>query len=82
MQIIFSGSLGSFIIEFICSHSKIEFCLSQCKGAWPVLHTSLLVMNRLNKREFAIFISLMWSLLSRDLTNQDDERVIMKNFVQ
>ena len=38
-------------------------------GAWPVLHTSLLVMNRLNKTEFAICISLMWSLLPKDLTN-------------
>ena len=25
-------------------------------GAWPVLHISLLIMNRLNKSEFAIFI--------------------------
>ena len=38
-------------------------------GAWPVLHISLLVMNRLNKTEFAIFISLMWSLLPKALTN-------------
>ena len=36
-----------------------------------MLHTSLLVMNRLNKTEFAIFISLMWSLLPRDLTNNN-----------
>ena len=28
-------------------------------GAWSVLHISLLVMNRLNKTEFAIEISLM-----------------------
>ena len=40
-------------------------------GTRPVLHIfNLLVMNRLNKTEFAIFISLMWSLLSRDLNNQ------------
>ena len=31
----------------------------------------LLVMNRLNKIEIAIFISLMWSLLPKDLTNQN-----------
>ena len=35
-----------------------------------MLHTSLLVMNRLNKTEFAIFISLMWSLLPRNLIKQ------------
>ena len=39
-------------------------------GAWPVLHTSLLVMNRLNKAEFASFICLMWSLFLKDLTDQ------------
>ena len=31
-------------------------------------HMPLLVMNRLNKTEFAIFISLMQSLLPKDLT--------------
>ena len=36
-----------------------------------MLHTPLLVMNRLNKTEFAIFISLTWSLLPKDLTNQN-----------
>ena len=36
-----------------------------------MLHVSLLVMNRPNKTEFAIFVSLMQSLLSRDLTNQN-----------
>ena len=34
-------------------------------GAWSVLHASLLIMNNLNKTEFTIFISLMWSLLSK-----------------
>ena len=37
---------------------------------WRVLHISLLVMNRLNKTEFAVFSSLMQSLLPRDLTYQ------------
>ena len=32
-----------------------------------MLHSSLLVMNRQNKTEYAIFISLMWSLLPKDL---------------
>ena len=40
-------------------------------GAWPVFPSSYLLMNRLNKIEFAIFISLMWSLLPQDLTNQN-----------
>ena len=35
-----------------------------------MLHLPLLVINRLNKTEFAIFIPLMWSLLYWDLTNQ------------
>ena len=28
-------------------------------GAWPVLHILFLVMNRLNKTEFAIFIAFV-----------------------
>ena len=36
-----------------------------------MLHISLLVMNRLNKTEYAIFISLILSLLQKDLTNQN-----------
>ena len=36
-----------------------------------MLDTSLLVMNRLNKTEFAIFISLMWYLLLKDLTHKN-----------
>ena len=36
-----------------------------------MLHISLLIMNRLSKTEFAIFISLMWTLLSKDLSNQN-----------
>ena len=36
-----------------------------------MLHISILVMNRLSKTECAIFISLMRSLLSKDLTNQN-----------
>ena len=31
----------------------------------------LLAMKRLSKIEYAIFISLMWSLLQRDPTNQN-----------
>ena len=59
------------IIEFIFRYFKIEFHLDRCYGAWPALYTSLLVMNRPNKTKFAIFISLMWSLLPRDLSNQN-----------
>ena len=72
-QIIFSGPLGSLssFLAFILKNKKIEIRLSRCLGAWPVLHTSLLVMGRLNKTEFAIFISLMKSLIPRDLTNQN-----------
>ena len=33
-----------------------------------MLHISLLVLTRLNKTDFAIFITLMWSLLPKDLT--------------
>ena len=40
-------------------------------GACPVLHIPLLVMNSLNKTEFAISISLMLSLLPKDLINQN-----------
>ena len=36
-----------------------------------MLHIPLLVMNRRNKTEFAIYISLMWSLFPRNLTNQN-----------
>ena len=35
-----------------------------------MLYISLLVMNRLNITEFAIFISLKYFLLPKDLTNQ------------
>ena len=51
------------------SHLKIEVHFNLCYGACPVLHIPLLVMNRLNKTEFAIFIPLKWSLLSKDLTD-------------
>ena len=37
------------ITEFNFSRLRIEFHLRRCLGAWPVLHISLLVMNRLNK---------------------------------
>ena len=50
---------------------KIEFCFRRCKGTWPVLHISVLVINRLNTTESAIFISLMYSLLPKDLTIQN-----------
>ena len=36
-----------------------------------MLHIPLLVMDRRNKTEFAIYISLMWSLFPRNLTNQN-----------
>ena len=36
-----------------------------------MLHILLLVMNRLNKTEFAIFTPLMKSLLLKDLTYQN-----------
>ena len=36
-----------------------------------MLHISLLVKNRLNKTEFAFFISLMRPLLPKDLINQN-----------
>ena len=39
--------------------------------AWPVLHISVLVKNRLNTTEFAIFISLVHSVLPNDLTIKD-----------
>ena len=45
--------------------------LKSVLGAWPMLHAALLVMNRLYKTEVAIFISLMWSLLPKDLINQN-----------
>ena len=35
-----------------------------------MLHIISLVMNGVNKTEFAIFSSLMWPLLPKDLTNQ------------
>ena len=35
---------------------------------WPVLHISILVMKRLNLTESAIFISLVYSSLPKDLT--------------
>ena len=53
---------------------KIGFCLSVLEGgegAWPVLHISVLVMNRLNTTESAIFIYLVYPLLPWDLTIQN-----------
>ena len=41
-------------------------------GAWLVLHISLLVMNSFSKTEFVIFISLIFSLLPKDLTIQKE----------
>ena len=40
-------------------------------GAWAVLLTSLLAMHKLNKTKFTIFLSLVLSLLSKDLTCQN-----------
>ena len=40
-------------------------------GPRPVMHISLLVTDRLNKPECAIFAPLIWSLLPKDLTNQN-----------
>ena len=62
-------SFGVIVVSF--SRLKIEFRLRRCQGAWPVLHRSLLVMNRLNKTDLAIFISSKWFLLSTDLTDQN-----------
>ena len=59
------------------SYLKLEFRFSRCYGHcrcctfYFVLHILFLVMNRLNKTEVAIFISLMWTLLPWDLTYQN-----------
>ena len=37
-------------------------------GVCPVLYISVLVMNRINTTEFAIFIYLAYSLLPKNLT--------------
>ena len=41
------------------------------EGAWLLLHNPLMVMNRLKKNEFDIFVSLVWSLLLKNRTNQN-----------
>ena len=52
------------------------------EGLWPVLHTSLLVMSRVNKTEFAIFIALMWYLLPSDLIYYHDFKPIRSKLVE
>ena len=64
VQIIFCGplkSLGSFLIIF--SEKR-----AGARGAWPVLHISVLGMNRLNTTESAIFFYLVYSFLPKYLT--------------
>ena len=51
--------------EFSLSSFEIEFHISRCLGAWPVLLISLLVMNRFNLTESTFFIPLMYSLASK-----------------
>ena len=68
VQIVLSGLLGSLISFRVIL--KIELFSTRCDGTWPVLQVTLLVMNRLNRSESAIFISLMHSLYSRHLTIQ------------
>ena len=64
--------LRSFgITEFILSHFENRVLPKPVLGAWPVLHISLLVMNRLNLTESAIFIWMMKSLFPKDLINQN-----------
>ena len=55
----FQENLSIGLCFFISSSLKKEFLLSRYYEARPVLHISLLIMNRLNKTEFAIFVSLM-----------------------
>ena len=53
-------------------------CLSVMLISDSVFHISILVMNRLNTTESAIFISLVYSLLPKDLTiqNSDNLRIV------
>ena len=56
------GSFGSFRVVL-----EKEFCLSRPFGARPVLQIPLLVMNRADGAESAIFISLVYSLIPKNL---------------
>ena len=70
VQIIFSdpvGSLGSFIVIL---KIRVQPKLVVGGRGWCCTF-SLLIMNRLNKNESAIFIYLVHSLLPRDLTIQN-----------
>ena len=63
---------GSFrTIEFIVSQSENIAPLKAVLAGVAGVHISLLVMNRLNRIEFAIFISLMHFLFPKALTIQN-----------
>ena len=53
------------------SYFEMTSCLSRCYRAWSVLYILLVVMNRLSKTEYVVFISLVYSLLPKDLTVQN-----------
>ena len=59
------------INESNSSYFENRVLLKPVLGAWPVLHVSLLVMNRLDTTEFATFIILMFFFLPKDLTIQN-----------
>ena len=56
------------IIVFIRNHFENRVLLKPVSGAWSVLHISVLVINRLSTTEYTIFIYLVHSLLSKNLT--------------
>ena len=43
-----------------------SYRLSQCKGAWELLHFPLVLMNRLNKTKSAVFLLCLFSLFLQD----------------
>ena len=49
----------------------VSLCNWPVPGALPVLHMSVLIMNRLSTTETALFICLVYSLLPKDLTIQN-----------
>ena len=66
MQIIFSDSINGFIK----SHFENKVLLKPVLEGTPVLHISILVMNRLNTTESVIFIYWLYTLLPTDLPYQ------------
>ena len=58
-------------VDPVQTYFKNGVLLKLVLGAWPVLHILVLVMNRLNTTESAIFIYSVCSLLSKDLTIQN-----------